>query len=130
MSTPTSTALPDRRPIEIVLPIEGMTCASCVNRIERFLKRTPGVEDATVNLATERATVSVDPAIAGRDELVRAVEAAGYDVRPDRREAAGASTMAVAAELAADDVERERAQRTDADPGRRLDRRRARDHGS
>ena len=32
--------------IEIVLPIEGMTCASCVNRIERFLKKTPGVEDA------------------------------------------------------------------------------------
>ena len=112
MSTPISTALPDRRPIEIVLPIEGMTCASCVNRIERFLARTPGVEHAAVNLATERATVSIDPGIAGRDELVRAVEAAGYEVRPDRHEAAGASTMAVAAELTADDVERERAQRT------------------
>ncbi|MEO8207857.1 MAG: heavy metal-associated domain-containing protein, partial [Chloroflexota bacterium] len=35
-------------PIEIVLPIEGMTCASCVNRIERFLKKTPGVADASV----------------------------------------------------------------------------------
>ncbi len=112
MSTPTSTVLPDRRPIEIVLPIEGMTCASCVNRIERFLTRTPGVEHAAVNLATERATVSIDPGIAGRDELVRAVEAAGYEVRPDRHETAGASTMAVAAELTADDVERERAQRT------------------
>ena len=70
-------------PIEIVLPIEGMTCASCVNRIERFLSRTPGVAEASVNLATERATVLVDPAVAGRDELVRAVEAAGYDVRPE-----------------------------------------------
>ena len=68
--------------IEMVLPIEGMTCASCVNRIERFLKRTDGVVDASVNLATERATVHVDPTIAGRAELVDAVEAAGYDVRP------------------------------------------------
>ena len=112
MSTPTSTALPDRRPIEIVLPIEGMTCASCVNRIERFLTRTPGVEHAAVNLATEQATVRVDPGIAGRAELVRAVEAAGYDVRPDRHDRDAASSMAVAAELTADDVERERAQRT------------------
>jgi Cu+-exporting ATPase len=113
MSTPASTALTDRRPIEIVLPIEGMTCASCVNRIERFLTRTPGVEHAAVNLATERATVSVDPAVAGRDELVRAVEAAGYDVRPDRPvAAAGGGASAIAPELTADDEERERAQRT------------------
>jgi Cu+-exporting ATPase len=70
-------------PIEIVLPIEGMTCASCVNRIERFLNKTAGVVGASVNLATERATVSVDPAVAGRTELVAAVEAAGYDVRPE-----------------------------------------------
>jgi Cu+-exporting ATPase len=71
------TSAPDApQPIEIILPIEGMTCASCVNRIERFLKKTPGVEQAAVNLATERATVLVDPGTAGRDELVRAVEAA------------------------------------------------------
>jgi Cu+-exporting ATPase len=70
-------------PIEIVLPIEGMTCASCVNRIERFLNKTEGVLQANVNLATERATVTVDPAVAGRLELVTAVEAAGYDVRPE-----------------------------------------------
>jgi Cu+-exporting ATPase len=72
-----------RDPIEIVLPIEGMTCASCVNRIERFLSKTNGVVTANVNLATERATVSVDPAVAGRSELVAAVEAAGYDVRSE-----------------------------------------------
>src|SRR5450755_318710 len=70
-------------PIEIVLPIEGMTCASCVNRIERFLNKTEGVLQANVNLATGRATVTVDPAVAGRLELVTAVEAAGYDVRPE-----------------------------------------------
>src|SRR4051812_48953641 len=68
------------RPIEIVLPVEGMTCASCVRRIERFLDRTPGVASAEVNLATEEATVRYDPAVVGRTELVAAVEAAGYDV--------------------------------------------------
>jgi Cu+-exporting ATPase len=57
-------AAPPIQPIEIILPIEGMTCASCVNRIERFLKKTPGVELANVNLATERATVLVDPGMA------------------------------------------------------------------
>jgi Cu+-exporting ATPase len=70
-------------PIEIVLPIEGMTCASCVNRIERYLNKTDGVVQANVNLATERATVTVDPSVTGRSELVAAVEAAGYDVRPE-----------------------------------------------
>ena len=99
--------------IEIVLPIEGMTCASCVNRIERFLTKTPGVERAAVNLATERATVTVDPGIAGREELVRAVEAAGYEVRPEHAaEAIDGARNALTAELTADDVERERAQRT------------------
>jgi P-type Cu+ transporter len=71
------------QPIEIVLSVEGMTCASCVNRIERYLRRADGVLDANVNLATERATVRVDPGVAGRIELVEAVEAAGYDVRPE-----------------------------------------------
>src|SRR5215210_1029844 len=66
---------------ELALAIDGMTCASCVNRIERFLKKTPGVEDAVVNLATEVATIRYLPAQAGRSELVAAVEAAGYDVR-------------------------------------------------
>src|SRR6476620_6524333 len=67
---------------QLALPVEGMTCASCVNRIERFLKRTPGVEDAVVNLATEVATIRFLPDRVGRSELVGAIEAAGYDVRP------------------------------------------------
>jgi Cu+-exporting ATPase len=75
-------------PIDIVLPIEGMTCASCVNRIERFLTKTDGVLEASVNLATERATVTVDPTLAGRREVVAAVEAAGYDVRRETPESA------------------------------------------
>ena len=43
--------------IELSLPIEGMTCASCVNRVERFLRGTDGVVEANVNLATEQAAV-------------------------------------------------------------------------
>jgi P-type Cu+ transporter len=74
--TPTPTSA------QLALPVEGMTCASCVNRIERFLKRTPGVEDAVVNLATEVATIRFLPDQVGRAELVGAIEAAGYDVRP------------------------------------------------
>jgi len=115
MAITSRTAPDDPRllPIEIVLPIEGMTCASCVNRIERFLKKTPGVEDASVNLATERATVRLDPSIAGRDEAVAAVLAAGYDVKPEVAHAPGTETTAesLADEVTADDRDRERAQR-------------------
>src|SRR5437868_15132856 len=68
--------------IELTLPIEGMTCASCVNRVERYLRKTDGVVEASVNLATEQARVRFDPTVVGRDELSRAVVAAGYAVRP------------------------------------------------
>jgi P-type Cu+ transporter len=71
-----------RAPVEISLPVAGMTCASCVNRIERFLKKTPGVEIATVNLATEIATIRYLPDIAGPAELTGAIEAAGYELKP------------------------------------------------
>ena len=70
-------------PTEIRLPVVGMTCASCVNRIERFLREADGVEAASVNLATELATIRYLPDVTGRDQLVQAVEAAGYDVRPE-----------------------------------------------
>lgn len=62
------------------LPIEGMTCASCVGRVERALTAVPGVQTASVNLATERADLSFigapDPQAA-----VHAIERAGYTVR-------------------------------------------------
>ena len=107
-----TTRLPDNlQPIEIILPIEGMTCASCVNRIERFLKKTPGVETANVNLATERATVLVDPGTTGRDELVKAVEAAGYEVKAEAVVAEGTAALSLEDEITADDAEREREQR-------------------
>jgi Cu+-exporting ATPase len=93
---------------EIQLPIEGMTCASCVNRIERFLRATDGVESASVNLATEIATIRYLPDVAGRAQLVGAVEAAGYDVRPERASLETDAAPPLAAALTAGDAERDR----------------------
>ncbi len=75
-------------PIILSVGVEGMTCASCVNRIERFLRQTDGVSAASVNLATERATITIDPTVAGRSEVVAAIERAGYDVRAEAATAA------------------------------------------
>ncbi|MEH6647355.1 heavy metal translocating P-type ATPase [Sulfitobacter sp.] len=63
----------------VSLPIEGMTCASCVGRVERALKAVAGVLDASVNLATERADIRLAEPV-GRGSLVRAVEDSGYTV--------------------------------------------------
>ena len=60
------------------LAITGMTCASCARRVERALARAPGVGAASVNLATERATITYDPAQATTETLIKAVERAGY----------------------------------------------------
>ena len=62
------------------LPIIGMTCASCVSRVEKALRVPPGVLKADVNLATEKATVSYIPGQATYQDLVEAVRGAGYDV--------------------------------------------------
>jgi Cu+-exporting ATPase len=70
--------MPAAAPTEHVeLPISGMTCASCASRIERRLNRLEGVT-ATVNYATERATVDYDPTAARPEDLLEAVAAAGY----------------------------------------------------
>lgn len=61
------------------LPVEGMTCASCVSRVEKALSAIPGVSEANVNLATEAATVRADKGVA-LNELRAAVEKAGYTV--------------------------------------------------
>src|SRR5581483_8078791 len=71
---------------QIVLPIKGMTCASCVTHVERGLKETAGVEQAAVNLATERATVQYDPNKATIPDMVWHVQDVGYDVLTDTLE--------------------------------------------
>src|SRR5687768_7222463 len=65
---------------ELTLPITGMTCASCVRRVEKALAKVPGVAEASVNLATEKAKVAFDPAQASVGDLKAAVERAGYGV--------------------------------------------------
>lgn len=62
------------------LPITGMTCATCVRNVERALKKPNGILDVSVNLATEKATVTYIPGLARRADLISAVERAGYGV--------------------------------------------------
>lgn len=75
MNTPTTLSSANR----LSLPVEGMTCASCVGRVERALKAVPEIKDAVVNLATERADITFsstpNPALA-----VSAIESSGYKV--------------------------------------------------
>jgi Cu+-exporting ATPase len=89
-TTPPDNVAPDPDLCELDLGIGGMTCASCVSRVERALKKLPGVEEATVNLATETARVrwaavaeasaTDQPTMAAR--IQRAVRDAGYEPRP------------------------------------------------
>ncbi|UYZ64643.1 heavy metal translocating P-type ATPase [Hymenobacter weizhouensis] len=80
------------------LVIEGMTCASCSAFVERTLSRTPGVQRATVNLASEKATVEYLPTHIDRAGLKAAVEQAGYQVHEPA--APAASPLAADEELA------------------------------
>ena len=62
------------------LKVGGMTCASCVTRVEKALRNVPGVTAATVNLATERASVQGETAVTA-GVLAAAVHQAGYEAR-------------------------------------------------
>ena len=79
------------------LEITGMTCASCVRRIEKKLNKVDGVSTAQVNLATEVATVTYDPSAVALDELIGAVTAAGYGATPRQDAKARSSPMATSA---------------------------------
>lgn len=109
VSTPTAATNPDQtapvegeteRPIEAVrLALTGMTCAACSTRVERVLRRQPGVAAATVNLATEQATVAFEPGVASVESLLAAIATAGYggrlapsDLEAQRTEAAAAES--------------------------------------
>src|SRR3990172_3108076 len=71
---------------EIALPVAGMTCAACVNKVERVLRGLPGVAGARVNLAAAKAGVEYDPAAVSLAELERAITDIGYQVPWDRLE--------------------------------------------
>ena len=71
--------------VTLQVPIEGMTCASCSSRVQRGLSRLPGMADAAVNLATEKATVSYDPALLDQNAIIAAVHDIGYGVRLEKR---------------------------------------------
>jgi len=62
------------------LPIEGMTCASCVARVEKSISKIEGITDVAVNLATEKATFNIDKSKTGIDEIKKIVEEAGYKI--------------------------------------------------
>ncbi|KND57481.1 Lead, cadmium, zinc and mercury transporting ATPase Copper-translocating P-type ATPase [Candidatus Paraburkholderia schumanniana] len=88
MSTATS-----ENPRTAKLAVSGMTCASCVARVEKVLARVPGVERVAVNLATEKATVHASAAVTD-DQLVAAVAKAGYEATPILPEAPPAAASA------------------------------------
>ncbi|MGD2125127.1 MAG: heavy metal translocating P-type ATPase [Desulfobacteraceae bacterium] len=86
----------------VEIPITGMTCANCAMTIERALKKkVPGVVNASVNFASERATVEYIPSITSLDEMIAAIERAGYGaIRPgDTVEAEDAELLARKAEI-------------------------------
>ncbi|MEB6478935.1 heavy metal translocating P-type ATPase [Acinetobacter vivianii] len=76
METQTNT---ETKNIKVSLQVEGMTCASCVGRVETALKKVEGVQSASVNLATERADITLAKPI-DRQVLIQAIERTGYDV--------------------------------------------------
>jgi Cu+-exporting ATPase len=90
--------------LTLQLPIEGMTCASCVTRVEKALARVPGVQSVSVNLATEQATVVRDKRSGPTADLLAAVERAGYTAREiasPEPAATGGAQVAIAAALSA-----------------------------
>lgn len=99
MNTPTAPTL------TLQLPIEGMTCASCVTRVEKALAKVPGVQSVSVNLATEQATVVRRKSAGPTADLLSAVEKAGYTAReiasPEPHHSTQGWQVAVAAALSA-----------------------------
>ncbi len=70
----------DKTSEKVIIKVGGMTCTNCASTIEKGLKSVPGVEEATVNFATEKATVSFDPTQVDQSQLVKTIEALGYRV--------------------------------------------------
>ncbi len=86
MTTPTK--IDATKLVEIQLPVEGMTCASCASRISRSLNKMDGVGEAEVNLAAAEATIRFDAATLNKDLITKQIEKLGYHV-PDKVDFAG-----------------------------------------
>jgi Cu+-exporting ATPase len=93
-------------PATAELAISGMTCASCAMRVEKALSKVPGVASAAVNLATEKASVQLNGG-SGIDQLIAAVEKAGYHATPLVTETAAPASTAAAAATPRDRARRE-----------------------
>jgi Cu+-exporting ATPase len=94
----------------VSLPVTGMTCAACAANIERALKRLPGIGDAGVNYATNRATVTFDPAVLTVPAVVEAIRDVGYDVLDlpgGHRGPGGAASILTADGEALEDLEQQ-----------------------
>src|SRR6058998_1442143 len=66
------------KPVSLTIPIEGMSCASCVAKIEHGLSKVPGVVHASVNLATEQATVEYQPGVTNPAAIQETIHSLGY----------------------------------------------------
>ena len=66
------------------VPVEGMTCASCVAHVTHALREVPSADSVSVNLATEKATLEIDPNAAGFEDVAAAIEDAGYAVAVEK----------------------------------------------
>ena len=86
----------------VEIGVRGMTCANCSGRVERALRNLDGVVSASVNLASERATIELAPATIGMSDLADAIRDAGYEPVI----AAGASELTSSEEASRDDEER------------------------
>lgn len=93
-------------PAPVALVVEGMTCASCVGRVERVLKAQPGVTSALVNLATEKATVGIEPGTTV-ESLLRAVSKAGYNAHTVQASAEAVASMSARKEQESEQLQRD-----------------------
>ncbi len=78
----------DKKTNSVIIPIGGMTCAACAQRIEKTLNKLDGVDKASVNLATEKATVVYDPQVVRLSGVKQSIEKLGYKALDTRQEGA------------------------------------------
>jgi P-type Cu+ transporter len=90
--SPAAVSSPSAKMERCDLTVKGMHCASCTTRVENALKRVLGVQEATVNLLAERAAVQFDPQKANPEDLIAALDVAGYDGQVTNFDRFGAET--------------------------------------